>query len=62
MVWQNPPPCFRDWTHDMVYNAGVAGGATRPPFTFYLVVAILFLVITGVSILDFGGLTRFSVV
>ena len=38
--------------HDMVYNAGVAGGATRQPFTFYLVVAMLFLVITGVS--DFG--------
>ncbi|MDH3689403.1 MAG: ABC transporter permease [Gammaproteobacteria bacterium] len=35
--------------HDMVYNAGVAGGATRQPFTFYLVVAVLFLVITAVS-------------
>jgi arginine/ornithine transport system permease protein len=34
---------------DMVYNAGQAGGATRQPFTFYLVVAILFLVITGLS-------------
>lgn len=34
---------------DMVYNAGQAGGATRQPFTFYLLVAILFLVITGVS-------------
>jgi len=35
--------------HDMVFNAGQAGGATRQPFTFYLLVAILFLVITGVS-------------
>lgn len=35
--------------HDMVFNAGQAGGATRQPFTFYFVVALLFLVITGVS-------------
>jgi len=35
--------------HDMMYNAGVAGGATRQPFTFYLVVALLFLCITGLS-------------
>ena len=35
--------------HDMVYNAGVAGGATRQPFTFYLVVALMFLCITGLS-------------
>ena len=34
---------------DMVYNAGLAGGSTRKPFTFYVVVAVLFLVITGVS-------------
>ncbi len=34
---------------DMVYNAGQAGGATRQPFTFYLLVAFLFLVITGAS-------------
>ena len=27
--------------HDMVFNAGQAGGATRQPFTFYLLVAIL---------------------
>ena len=48
--------------HDMVYNAGVAAGATRQPFTFYLVVAMLFLVITGFS--DFGlrwANRRFSV-
>ena len=35
--------------HDMLYNAGVAGGATRQPFTFYLVVALMFLCITGIS-------------
>ena len=35
--------------HDMVYNAGVAGGATRQPFTFYLIVALLYLSITAVS-------------
>lgn len=34
---------------DMVFNAGQAGGATRQPFTFYLTVALLFLVLTGVS-------------
>lgn len=34
---------------DMVFNAGQAGGATRQPFTFFLVVAFLFLIITGVS-------------
>ncbi len=35
--------------HDMVYNAGQAGGSTREPFTFYFLVALLFLVITAVS-------------
>ena len=35
--------------HDMVFNAAQAGGATRQPFTFYLVVALLFLLITAVS-------------
>ena len=34
---------------DMVYNAGMAGGSTRQPFTFFCLVAFLFLVITGVS-------------
>jgi len=34
---------------DMVYNAGLAGGSTRKPFTFFCVVAFLFLIITGVS-------------
>ena len=35
--------------HDMVYNALVAGGTTRKPFTFLCVVAFLYLIITGVS-------------
>ena len=35
--------------HDMVYNANQAGGTTREPFTFLLVVAFLYLLITGVS-------------
>lgn len=34
---------------DMVFNAGLAGGSTRQPFTFYCVVAFLFLIITGIS-------------
>ncbi len=34
---------------DMVFNAGLAGGSTRKPFTFYCVVAFLFLIITGIS-------------
>ena len=48
--------------HDMLYNAGVAGGATRQPFTFYLVVALMYLSITGIS--DIGlrwANRRFSV-
>ncbi len=35
--------------HDMVYNANQAGGTTRQPFTFLLVVALLYLLITGLS-------------
>jgi arginine/ornithine transport system permease protein len=35
--------------HDMMYKAGVAGGATRQPFTFFLVVALMYLSITGLS-------------
>lgn len=47
---------------DMVFNAGQAGGATRQPFTFYLVVALLFLVITGVSDIGLRWLNkRYSV-
>ncbi|MGD2095936.1 MAG: ABC transporter permease [Desulfobacterales bacterium] len=43
---------------DMVYNAGLAGGSTRKPFTFYCVVAFLFLVITGVSDVGMRWLDR----
>ena len=43
---------------DMVYNAGQAGGATREPFTFYFVVALLFLLITTVSELVLNHLSR----
>ena len=47
---------------DMVYNANVAGGATRQPFTFFLVVAVLFLCITGISDLGLRWANRrFSV-
>jgi arginine/ornithine transport system permease protein len=35
---------------DMVRKAGLAAGATRKPFTYYLVVAILYLLITTISI------------
>jgi len=44
--------------HDMVYNAGQAGGTTRQPFTFFLVVAGLFLLITAVSDLVLRWLNR----
>ncbi len=35
---------------DMVRKAGLAAGATRKPFTFYLVVALNYLLITTISI------------
>jgi len=35
---------------DMVRKAGLAAGATRKPFTFYIVVAVNFLVFTSISI------------
>ena len=34
---------------DMVFSAGVAGNSLQKPFTFYLLVGILFLLITAVS-------------
>jgi arginine/ornithine transport system permease protein len=43
---------------DMVYNAGMAGGSTRKPFTFFCIVAILFLVITSVSDIGIRWLDR----
>ena len=44
--------------HDMVFNAGIAGGSTRQPFTFYFAVAILFLLITAVSNLGLQWLDK----
>ena len=35
---------------DMVRNAKVAGGSTRMPFTFFLVVAVNYLIITSISV------------
>jgi len=43
---------------DMVYNAGAAGGATRQPFSFYLLVAFLFLALTAVSNIGLSWLDR----
>jgi arginine/ornithine transport system permease protein len=36
---------------DMVRRAGLAAGATRSPFTFYLTVAFIYLFLTTVSVL-----------
>ena len=47
---------------DMVRKASLAAGATRMPFTFYVVVAINYLIITGVSVYLLKRLeTRYSV-
>jgi arginine/ornithine transport system permease protein len=35
---------------DMVRKAALAAGATRMPFTFYVVVAINYLIITSISV------------
>ncbi len=43
---------------DMVRKAGLAAGATRKPFTFYLVVAINYLLITSISIYILKQLER----
>jgi His/Glu/Gln/Arg/opine family amino acid ABC transporter permease subunit len=46
---------------DMVHRAGLASAATREPFTFYMVVAALYLAITSVSIFLLSRLeARFS--
>ena len=37
--------------NEMVFRAGQSGGATREPFVYYLVVAVIFLIFTTVSIL-----------
>ena len=47
---------------DMVRKASLAAGATRMPFTFYVVVAINYLIITGISVYLLKRLeTRYSV-
>ena len=43
---------------DMVRKAALAAGATRKPFTFYLVVAVTYLLITTVSIYLLGWLDK----
>lgn len=44
--------------NDMMQKAGQAAGATREPFTFYLAVGALYLVITTVSVLALRVLER----
>ena len=43
---------------DMVRKAGLAAGATRKPFTYFLVVAVLYLLITSVSVYILNNLER----
>ncbi len=43
---------------DMVHRASLAASATRKPFTFYAIIAILYLLLTTVSILGLGWLER----
>jgi len=43
---------------DMMNRAGMAAGATHEPFTFYMTVAALYLVITSVSALLLNALER----
>ena len=43
---------------DMMNRASLAAGATREPFTFYLTVAALYLVITSVSVVLLNALER----
>ena len=44
--------------HDMVFNASQAGGATRQPFSFALLVALLFLLLTALSNIGLRHLDR----
>ena len=43
---------------DMMSRAGLAAGATREPFTFYLTAALLYLAITTVSVVILRELER----
>ena len=46
---------------DMVYRAGLAASSTRAPFTFYVAIALIYLLLTSVSILLLARLeARFS--
>lgn len=46
---------------DMLHRANMASAATREPFTFYMLIALIYLAITTVSILGLGWLEkRFS--
>jgi arginine/ornithine transport system permease protein len=44
--------------NDMMHKASQAAGATREPFTFYLAVGAMYLLITSVSLLGLGALER----
>ena len=44
--------------NDMMNKAGQAAGATREPFTFYLAVGVMYLLITSVSLLVLRGLEQ----
>lgn len=43
---------------DMMHSAGLAAGATREPFTFYLAAAAIYLAITSISLLVLGALEK----
>ena len=43
---------------DMVRKAGLAAGATKKPFTFYMAVALIYLVLTTISVLLLGWAER----
>lgn len=43
---------------DMVRKAGLAAGATKQPFTFYMAVALIYLVLTTISVLLLGWAER----
>jgi len=44
--------------NDMVRMASLASGATRRPFTFYMVIAIIYLILTSLSILLLNWLNK----
>jgi arginine/ornithine transport system permease protein len=44
--------------NDMVHRANLAASSTRAPFTFYMVVAAIYLSITTVSLIGLGLVQR----